>query len=327
VKTKLSNSSISMYLECPQKYKLHYIDRIRPVQIGSALLFGGALDKGLNELLLWKSLDEAKDVFLEAWTNPEINGEKVNIKKNPQFVKYSKNNTNEVLLKYYGADSNPFNSMCIMGELMLDAFYTKILPRIKKIPFVQEHINIKNSSGDSITGILDYIMVWEDDKTYLMDNKSSVVKYEPDSAKKSRQLVTYYHAMKSITKLDGVGFTVFNKNIKMNKVKRCLECHTINNGSHKTCNNIIQFEKEEKRCCGKFIETFNPECEITVILNQVNEQDEATAIQDFDTANQGISNNVFPPCDRECGNKFGPCIYYKLCHENDTSGFVKLSKK
>ena len=51
---KLSHSASEKYLTCPQQYKLHYIDRIRPDKLGSALLFGSALDEALNRLLATK---------------------------------------------------------------------------------------------------------------------------------------------------------------------------------------------------------------------------------------------------------------------------------
>lgn len=49
--TKISHSASNKYKGCPAQYKLHYIDRIRSHQLGSALLFGSALDEALNVLL------------------------------------------------------------------------------------------------------------------------------------------------------------------------------------------------------------------------------------------------------------------------------------
>lgn len=52
--TRLSHSASQKYLTCPAMYRLHYIDRIRSHRIGSALLFGSALDEALNVLLATK---------------------------------------------------------------------------------------------------------------------------------------------------------------------------------------------------------------------------------------------------------------------------------
>lgn len=49
---KLSHSAKSKYLQCGHSYKLHYIDKLRPVSISSALIFGSAIDEAINCLLL-----------------------------------------------------------------------------------------------------------------------------------------------------------------------------------------------------------------------------------------------------------------------------------
>lgn len=50
-KIQLSHSASEKFLECGMKYKIHYIDRVRPVKMGSALYFGVAIDEALNVLL------------------------------------------------------------------------------------------------------------------------------------------------------------------------------------------------------------------------------------------------------------------------------------
>ena len=52
--TRLSHSAAGKYELCPAQYKLHYIDRIRSDKLGSALLFGSAIDEALNVLLATK---------------------------------------------------------------------------------------------------------------------------------------------------------------------------------------------------------------------------------------------------------------------------------
>ncbi len=51
---KLSHSSKNKYLQCGHSYKLHYIDKLRPVSLSSALVFGSAMDQALNLMLLKK---------------------------------------------------------------------------------------------------------------------------------------------------------------------------------------------------------------------------------------------------------------------------------
>lgn len=54
---KLSHSAMNKFKTCPASYKLHYKDRIRENRLGSALIFGSAIDEALN-LLLESKLDK-----------------------------------------------------------------------------------------------------------------------------------------------------------------------------------------------------------------------------------------------------------------------------
>ena len=78
---RLSNSAIDKFKECPQRYKRHYIDKLRSVFIGSPLFFGSAVDEALNELLKTKmksNKEEIRDpfeVFHENMNEMEYNKE------------------------------------------------------------------------------------------------------------------------------------------------------------------------------------------------------------------------------------------------------------
>ena len=86
------------YLQCGEKYRLHYEERIRPNYIGSPLFFGSALDEAFNRLLLEKKKEHTEeekslylrtpqDIFMENMRNVSINGEMVQIAKSDQ-VRY-----------------------------------------------------------------------------------------------------------------------------------------------------------------------------------------------------------------------------------------------
>lgn len=71
---KISSSSIRMYSECGKKYFLHYNQKLRAKTISGALLFGSAIDQGLNFLLLNQNdLPGAIAVFEKAWNFQTIN--------------------------------------------------------------------------------------------------------------------------------------------------------------------------------------------------------------------------------------------------------------
>lgn len=87
---KLSHSSKNKWLSCGHSYKLHYIDKLRPVTLSSALVFGSAIDNALNELLTNRDIKTAKLEFNKHWEQGENSlRELVDMPLNPN-LEYSK---------------------------------------------------------------------------------------------------------------------------------------------------------------------------------------------------------------------------------------------
>lgn len=323
MKVKLSNSSVDKYNECSLCYNLHYNKGIRPVKTGSALIFGGIIDKALNELLLTKDLHKALLLFNNEWNKVE----------NSQLIKYSKSDLDKELLDYYlgldGKNNPEWKTLQIKGQLFIEAYNLEVLPKIKKVIAVQEPITIKNADNDEITGFLDLIVEWEDGKTYLMDNKTSSVQYSETAAKDNQQLPLYYYATKDKYKLDGIGYIILSKKINKNKVKKCKLCGFLNETQHKTCNELVdvsvQGDGQFERCNGEFDITINPTVDIQYIFNQVEELDIDRVIETFDNVNYCISNEIFATEHNPIRGKYGWCPF-KDYYENSPD-FIKLEKK
>lgn len=307
---KLSNTSVNLYKQCSYCWFLHYKENIRPVKTSSALVFGSALDAALNKLLLTKNFTKAVVVFEKEW-NKYIEDENIN---------YFKNDLDEKLLEHFpfmgsdkGLAKKEWDSLLIKGQMLLEAYYQEILPKIKEVIAVQEPITVKNSTGDEIVGFLDLIVEWEDGKRYLLDNKSSSRKYEENSAKEGQQLPLYYFAVKNKYKLDGIGYIVLLKKIDMNKTKTCKNCGIINNGAHKKCNETVEIGITEGdkygRCNGEFIVTSNPKVKIQYIFNEVDKEDVNRVLETFDEVNNAISNELFNFEHNPVRGKYGWCPY------------------
>lgn len=69
---KLSFSSIKTYTECGEKYRKHYIEGWREKYFHSALAYGSAIDKALNDLLETRELGKALKSFDVHWESQEI---------------------------------------------------------------------------------------------------------------------------------------------------------------------------------------------------------------------------------------------------------------
>jgi len=85
---RISHSSLTKYLECKYKWFVHYLWKLRPEGYRSPLVFGSAIDEGLNTLLETRDLDLALNMFTEKWA-PYKN----------KVVKYSKSDLDEHLVK------------------------------------------------------------------------------------------------------------------------------------------------------------------------------------------------------------------------------------
>lgn len=323
---KLSNSAVDRYIECSLCYKLHFMDRIRPIREKSALTFGKALDNGLNELLLTRDLEKGREKFKHSWSNIQVNKKTAD----HNMIDYSKSDLDQELLDYYEnnfghepADKS-WASLYFKGLLFIDQYFKDVLPKIKKVVAVQEPISLKNDDGDEITGILDLIVEWNNGKTYLLDNKSSSVEYAWDSAKTGQQLPLYYYIVKEKYKLDGVGYIVLNKKINKNRIKKCKQCGMINQGTHKTCANIIDLQNNT-RCKGEFDISINPTVDIQYIFNEIDEKDEQRVMDKFDEVNYNVANGYFATEHTQTKNKFYQyCPYKEYTPEN--TNFIQLPK-
>jgi hypothetical protein len=306
---KLSFTKINTYRECNYKYKLHYVERLRSEELKSSLVFGGCVDQGLNELLLSRDLDKALEIFRLAW-EPYLT----------QQIKYTKSDVDTDLISGYLGDNPGWQAMYVKGNYLIKAFNEEILPKIKKTVLVQEIIEAHNEEGDSIVGALDAIVVWEDGKTYLIDNKTTSIKYTENSANESEQLALYHFVKKEEFKLDGVAFFTLNKILKKNVVKTCIKCGHIHEGTAlKTCN----IKVDGIKCNGDLDKTFKFSVEIKTIFGKPSEEVEQQILNEFDKVNAGIKNKKFERNEKACFGKFGKCDFFNVCKFGSEEGFIR----
>lgn len=260
--------------------------------MGSALLFGNAVDGAINELLMPTGA-VAEDIFLDRWHKQEINGVQ-RILRLSNEIKYSKSDLDEDHFTEYDKKSveagmNPsWLSLQYKGLMIIDAYRKQILPRIKRVIAVQKHLSMTNAEGDTFIGYADLICEWEDGRILLCDNKTSSIKYDPASASNSKQLATYVEAIKDDIKVDGVAYIVIPK--KFRKIKE-------------------------------------PKVNIEVVFGTIQEALLQQTFEDYDKALNGIKMGEFPCSSPSCDTVFGECVYKKLCCQGSMEGLIELSKK
>lgn len=310
---KLSHSAITTYNECGFKYKLSYVDRMRPRQQKSSLLFGSAVDAAIEHALKdfpLSSSREIKQIFLDKFTNVEINGEKV-FAPTSELIKYSKKDESWESLKQ-------------RGLLLVDTFFKEIWPNIEKVYSVQEAISLENNAGDKVVGFSDAILKWKGYKQpIIFDFKTAGMPYKPNAVKESEQLSLYKHALNEKYRTNTAGYIVFNKILNMNTVKTCSVCKNVATSSHKTCNKEIG----STRCNGAWIVTTNPSIDVQVLIDDIDEKFEDGVLTRFDAVAQEMQAPSFDKNFKNCYGKYGKCDFYDLCHNNKSEDFVKYESK
>ncbi len=322
MKTRLSHSAVSKYISCGEMYRLHYIEKLRPVEMKSSLLFGAAFDVALNAML--EGNTDFHNIFDQAFTYATINGKEIFIPTSTD-VEYAKADIDLELLEesdHTSKYTQGFLSLSRKGHIMLRDYATKVLPKLKVIS-IQETINLTNTEGDVITGIVD-LVAEVDGEVVILDNKTSARPYKKDSVVSSEQLSLYTHALEDKYNTRRAGFIVINKNIKKNRTKICQTCgHDGSGKRHETCPNIV----DEKRCNGTWTETISPEADIQIIIDTINDEVENAVIENMDTVNENIKAGHFPKNPETCKNFYGrPCPYYNLCYYDNADGLVDHKK-
>lgn len=351
--TKLSHSAVERYLKCPTSYKYHYIDKLRPITTSANLLFGSALDEGINALLLKKN--NAIETFKAKWLYGFINNQRYYL-PDCELLLYGKNDLdtdilleddwNEIKmyhhslfnhseiddtfkvikekskstytekeLKYYNFLN--WTSLKRKGLLIIKAYEKQVLPLIKEVKAIQKEIAFENEEGDKITGFIDLIAVMQDGNTYVLDNKSARTRYEDDAVKKSTQLALYAKH----EELSKAGFIVYVKTIIKKKKRTCNKCSYVSdNGRIKTCDNTVK----SKRCNGFFDDKVTPLVDIQILLDDINPNLVNLMLDNYKDVNTLIKEKKFFKRFDMCHDWYGAkCPYFNKCFNNSDEGLIK----
>lgn len=341
----LSFSGYQKYVTCPHSYKLHYVDRIRPIETSSALIFGSAMDSGLNALLLGQpnyvramrtgltKLLTERVAFSEFDFDADLLDERT-LKRLTRALKRLANYPGDtpidlakaLFYKVKKGDDLTANqrkalALCCLFSLrekailMFDAYVRTVLPKIKKVHKVQEEVKWQDKDGNAFSGVIDLLCEMHGVAGMVLpDHKTAARPYEEDAALTSPQLAIYA----SVYKPDWVGFIVLSKQIKKNRVKICSVCENDGTGKrHKLCD----FETDFGRCNGDWIETVRPEATIQILINKIPARNSEIAVDALEQTHKGITNGVFPRNLNVCKNIYGkPCPNIKLCWEGKMDG-------
>lgn len=360
---KLSHSKISKYLMCPRSYKYHYVDKLKPVVQSGALLFGSAIDKALNELLLPSLNETAESIFLKEFAKNNAKNDITIVYANSDFDEdlLNQNDYDEAskLLESMGVSLsrkmivveykklkaqkmeegfdffndnqklfyNTMNylSMAQKGLLMIRDYRSKILPMLKKVIQVQIEINHKLDDDTVINGFVDFIAETQDGRIVLFDNKTSGIAYENDAVLNSPQLALYKEAVKQMYPDINIEYAGF---IVMRK--------NIAKNTIKTCGSCGHIGKGRhstcdntingKRCGGEWNEVISPETNFQILIDKIPQMYKDIVIDNYNDVNHAIKKEVFPRNLSRCQDTYGgDCVYRRFCMYGDKKG-LKLEE-
>lgn len=365
---RLSHSAIERYKSCPRSYKLHYIDKIREEQIGSALFFGGAIDAALGEMKKLKmpsykgEIRDPFEVFLEKMSKCKYNKEEIELPFTlktryltsdydedliieeyiPELRKYlvengyESDNPIEVMrqlqrfikvngfIKLDELDKIFYNycswiSLCVKGSMMIDAYKKDLLPQIEEVISIQKEVNLPNSSGDYITGYIDFeAKLVGKTGIWTCDDKTSGNKYKNTSIKESQQLCIY----SEYTNNNQAAYFVLIKKVRKTQHKTCLKCGKITTGREQKCSNG---GTGKNRCNGDFkIKTI---CSIDtqIITDEITEEQKDLTFSGFHDILYNIREENFPRIRHEECFQYGKrCSYFERCHGKDRNSMEGL---
>lgn len=309
---KLSYSSVTTYLENPRKFYYKYIAKYREKTIGSALVFGNAVDKGLNILLTTGHADVAEEYAVEELTRYKLNGEVLELANTDKII-YSNGDIDVDVLPESQIEGhklivdellqikrdkglnqeqqalfNQIANLCLKekARLIIRAYKEQIMPHIKEVLYVQHPFTITNDDKDEFIGYIDLKCKWDDGNIkgiVRFDNKTTSKKYEDNSVAESGQLATYDVA--DDYSADYSGFIAIHKKIRKSK---------------------------------------EPRVRIQVIIDNVSQEVIDKTFEDYDRVNMLVKRGEFPAnCDSCKINKYNQrCQYYDICFHNDYSNVI-----
>ncbi len=344
---KLSKSACEKYMQCPASFDYHYNQKIRPIKVGSPLVFGSAVDNALNAILLrtgsWVA--EFQKAFNEVPLgdmvphHSDFDWDLVEEIDKPQILEaikaegYKGDDVNDVstklIRKYVNGESLSENQnkvvdliarFCLKAkaDLFFQAYVRDVLPNIEKV------YNVQKESGP---GYLDATVEWKGIGKVIIDHKTSGKRYPDNAVEYSAQLAMYA----AEEKINLVAYVVFLKAIRKNRIRTCSTCGVVSNNNRiKTCDATANAKDDGiyTRCDGQFDETIRPEAEIQVVHGEITEQGMAVAEELQREVKRAVDAKIFPCNVQQCNSQFGkPCTYRDLKWKGDMTGLKQFTRE
>lgn len=160
----LSFTRIDKYLECPEQYRLYYLEGLRPKIPSASLIFGQAIHQALA--YLFSANGDPVSFFERLWTELE---------RQP--------------LRYGGRTT--WQSLGYTGQALLTQFIREEVPRLNRVVASEQSFELTISNLDvPFIGVID-LVADRDGRRTVIDFKTSSKSYQDHDVALSDQLTAY----------------------------------------------------------------------------------------------------------------------------------------
>ena len=330
----LSNSAVNTYLDCGEKYRLSYIERIRINYTKSSFTFGSAIDNAVEVMLqnIGKPKSKQKDPhkkFKSTLTKYNINGKLTTLPKTSN-CKYSKADVQMELLDE--ANLKDISDYMVslgydMSDYTVSDFWThydtstKLKETLTKddfLVFAYLAYNCLLKKGEMLLPVLQQ---WVDDNVVEVHSTQQELRIEDEEGNVLRGFMDFVVTLKNGKKVLLDLKTSSNPNVDY--PDGCVEDSqqlsiyyqevTVDEAGYLVIGKNIR-KKKEPRVALREVYGVIPEENIDKVFDNIH----------------GVLDNIkqekFEKNKSSCWN-WGGCEYKDLCHKGSMKGLVKLKDK
>jgi putative RecB family exonuclease len=176
----LSYSQINCYMTCPLKYRFHYIDKIEPPFVASALTFGSCIHEAVGTFYQSclegdpLSTGQVHDVYRQSWET------------------YTK----EQKIRFFNGDT--VETLEAKAKRMLDAFHQSYDPSVQIIGIEEPFEVDLGKRIPPLVGYIDAVEQAQDGTVSIVDLKTASKKYSDNTVHSNVQLTCYSLGAKAL---------------------------------------------------------------------------------------------------------------------------------
>ena len=282
---------------------------------------GNKTEMPYNRYILYSKWDYDPDLLEKSdWAKLfKINSDPFKLRKETEVLLQTKE------FQDLPEENQVFNNLCAWlclrskGAILLKAYYEQLLPQIAEVIDVQKTFTLEDEEKNVLNGVVDFVCKLQDGTVVVADNKTSSFEYEHDSVKTSTQLSLYVKVLNLHNEdpkhewkaghIESAAYFVMSKKLKKDITKTCQSCGHIGEGSHKTCDAIV----EGKRCGGEWTKVKKFDVDTQLVVDIIPETVQDMVIENADYVKQMIKEEKFPKNFSSCNGKYGKCEFFNLC--------------